>query len=83
MIPAALHVKSRQIQPYPHDLLKQSLPDLIHHNLVLAIQFGRSSHEASENGVNATSGQETKVKGKVGYLATRVHRESGLVQVES
>lgn len=54
VVPAALHVQSRKVQPNPHDLHKQSFPDLIHHNLVLPIELGRGSHEASEDGVNAT-----------------------------
>lgn len=68
MIPAALHVQGRQVEPNPHDLFKESLPDLIHHDLVLAIQFGRGGHEASENGVNATWAQESKVKGRISLL---------------
>lgn len=54
MVPTALHVQSRQVQPNPHDLQEQSLPDLIHNNLVLAIQLGRSGHKAPKNGVDAT-----------------------------
>ena len=58
MVPAALHVQSRQVQPDPHDLHEQPLPELIHHDLVLAIQLGRGGHEAPEDGVNATWGQD-------------------------
>lgn len=65
MISAALHVQSGQVQPNPHNLHEESLPDLIHYNLVLAVQFGRGGHEASEDGVNATWGQESKAKGRL------------------
>ena len=54
MVAAALHVERRQVQPDPHDLLKQPLPDLVHRDLVLAVQLRRGGHEAPQDGVDAT-----------------------------
>lgn len=70
MVPAPLHVQSRQVQPDPHDLLKQPLPDLVHRDLILAIELGRGGHEAPEDGVNAAWGRRSKRRGRV-QLRTR------------
>lgn len=65
MVPAALHVQGRQVQPDPHDLLKQPVPDLIHRDLVLAIQLGRGGHEAPKDGINTTWDKRSKTWGRI------------------
>lgn len=82
VVPAALHVESRQVQPDPHDLLKQPLPNLIYHDLVLAIQLGGGGHEAPEEGVDATWGKRSKGGGRT-WLSSRARtgvRDGSLVE---
>lgn len=58
MVPAALHVESRQVQSDPSHLLKQPVPKLVHQYGILTVQLGRGGHEASDDGVDATWWQE-------------------------
>lgn len=58
MVPAALHVESRQVQPDPPHLPKQPVPEFIHHHGILPVQLSRGGHEAAQDGIDATWWQE-------------------------
>ena len=80
MVAAALHVERGQVQPDPHDLLKQPLPDLIHRDLVLAVQLRRGGHEAAQDGVDATWSKRSKPEegpGSVSELRLQRARPGG------
>lgn len=54
MVPTALHVQSRQVQPDPSHLLEQLVPEFIYHHGILPVQLSWGGHETPEDRVDAT-----------------------------
>lgn len=54
MVTSSLHVERAKVQSQMHHKLEQPLPQSVYHHVILSVQFGRTTHQTTQQGVDTT-----------------------------